>query len=163
MMDQNQTDARIEADEGTGPQKGGRFVVYDDANGKPIVPGSHVIGHPTIGYGRALDVNGISPLEAAMLLHDTEGEVEAQLDKVLPWWRQQSDVRQCVMLSLAYNMGVGDGVLGTGLLGFKHALASWQAGDFIGAAAGFKDSRWYTQVGNRALRLCAMLMTNSWA
>ena len=43
-----------------------RFVVYDDATGRPIVPGTHVIGHPSIGIGRALDVHFGDKLADAM-------------------------------------------------------------------------------------------------
>jgi lysozyme len=161
-MDQQKADDRLKADEGTGPIKGGRFVVYDDATGKPIVPGSHVIGHPTIGYGRALDVNGLTPIEALDLLHNSEDETEAELDKALPWWRNLDDVRQVVMLSLAYNMGIGDATAGTGLLGFHTTLTRWQAGDYVSAAAGLRASKWFTQVGKRGPLLANMLETGQW-
>jgi GH24 family phage-related lysozyme (muramidase) len=51
-------------------EEGLRTLVYDDATGKPIGPGSVVQGHPTIGIGRALDVNGITAVEADFLLEN---------------------------------------------------------------------------------------------
>lgn len=48
-------------------EEGLRLTVYDDATGKPIKPGTLVKGHPTIGIGRALDVNGITEAEAEYL------------------------------------------------------------------------------------------------
>lgn len=162
-MDQQHTDQRIENDEGTGPQKGTRMVVYDDATGKPIVPGTHVIGHPTIGFGRALDVNGISLAEALMLMHDDENDVMAQLDSYLPWWRQMDDVRQAVLISMVFNMGIGSRALGTGVLGFTKTLSLMQMGNYAGCAAQLRASKWYGQVGQRGERLAKMVETGSWA
>lgn len=162
-MDQQKTDARIQADEGTGPMRGGRCLVYDDATGKAIVPGSHVIGHPTVGIGRALDVNGISMAEALYLEHNDETDGMQQLDRVFPWWRNLDDVRQAVMISLEFNMGVGSALLGTGMQGFKNTMASFAAGDYAAAANGLRNSKWYTQVGDRGPRLAKMLETGAWA
>jgi lysozyme len=155
-MDQTKTDGRLEADEGTGPLKGGRLVVYDDATGKAIVPGTLVKGHPTIGFGRALDVNGLSMAEALLLLHDDEGTVTDQLDASLPWWKNENDVRQAVLISLAFNMGIA------GLLQFHNTLAAWQAGRYALAAEGMKDSVWYGQVGKRGPILVTMVLTGEW-
>jgi lysozyme len=162
-MDQQKTDARIQGDEGTGPMKGNRLVVYDDATGKAIVPGSHVIGHPTIGIGRALDVNGLSMAEALFLMHDDETDVQAQLDANLGWWRQMDDVRQAVLISMVFNMGIGSRSLGTGVLGFTKTLSLMQMRNYEGAAAQLRASKWYGQVGGRGERLAKMMDTGVWA
>ena len=48
-----------------------RLQVYDDATGRPILPGDTVQGHPTIGVGRKLDDDrGVSHDEAMMLLRN---------------------------------------------------------------------------------------------
>lgn len=52
-------------------EEGKRNFVYDDATGHAIGPGTHCVGHPTIGVGRALDVHGISMSEGQLLnAHD---------------------------------------------------------------------------------------------
>jgi lysozyme len=54
-----------------------RLVVYDDATGKPLRKGMTLEGHPTIGYGRALDVNGISVRMANAMLDEDMADCEA--------------------------------------------------------------------------------------
>src|SRR5580765_1328046 len=85
--------------------EGLRLFVYDDATGQPIVPGSRVVGHPTIGYGRALDVTGITKGEAATLLANKIVEIQTILEK-LSWYVGLDDVRRGVILNLTYNMGL---------------------------------------------------------
>lgn len=155
-MNQDRTDAELKLDEGTGPMKGGRFVVYDDASGKPIVPGSLVKGHPTIGYGLALDVRGLSMAEALFLLHSGEADIWAQVTAALPWALTLDDVRQAALLSMAYNLGV------QGLLGFPNTLACMQKGDWAGTVANLKQSKWWGQVGDRATRIAQMFLTGAW-
>jgi lysozyme len=155
-MDQAHEDAELMTDEGTGPMKAGRFVVYDDATGQPIVPGTLVKGHPTIGYGIALDVRGISAAEALFLLHDGEQDFSNQLIAALPWTAALDDVRFAALLSMAYNLGIA------GLLGFTTTLKYAQANDWPNAVASMKQSKWWGQVGSRATRIAAMLLTGQW-
>lgn len=155
-MDQLHADAELKVDEGTGPMKGGRFVVYDDATGKAIVPGSVVKGHPTIGYGLALDVRGLSQAEALFLLHSGEDDFSKQLIAALPWTAELDDVRFVAILSMTYNLGI------TGLLGFVNTLKYMQAHDWPNAVANLKQSKWWGQVGTRAERIAAMLLTGQW-
>lgn len=155
-MNQDRTDAELKLDEGTGPMKGGRFVVYDDANGQPIVPGTLVKGHPTIGYGRALDVGGLSMAEALFLLHSGEADMWAQVTAALPWALTLDDVRQAALLSMTYNLGV------QGLLGFPKTLACMQKADWAGTVANLKQSKWWNQVGQRAQRIANMFLTGQW-
>jgi len=137
--------SRIKRHEGA-VRSGDRHVVYDDATGQPIRPGTHVRGNPTIGYGRLVtDGNGISEYEAEDLLRNDVANVRAQLDRRLPWWNQQLDTtRQQAVLEMAFNMGVG------GLLSFKNMLAALEAGDHETAAKEALASRWAEQVGHRA-------------
>lgn len=124
--------------------EGLRLRVYDDATGQPIVPGSHVIGHPTIGYGRALDTHGISADEAEALYQNDLNSIAAQLDMQLPWWRQLNDVRQGALTEMAYQMGV------TGLLGFRLMLQALKDGRYAAAEAHALNSRWGRQTPARA-------------
>ena len=155
-MDQAHEDAELMTDEGTGPMRGGRFVVYDDATGQPIVPGSVVKGHPTIGFGMALDVRGLSMAEALFLLHDGEQDFSTQMIAAFPWMAALDDVRFVAFLSMAYNMGIA------GLQGFTNTMAYAQRGDWPNTVANLKQSRWWGQVGTRATRIANMLLTGQW-
>lgn len=156
MSTQDQIDAMLKVDEGTGPMKGGRFVVYDDATGQPIVPGSVVKGHPTIAYGLALDVRGLSMAEALWLLHTEEMDFQSQLTAALPWTTNLDSVRQAALLSMVYNLGV------QGLLGFPKFLAAMQAHNWTTAVAELKNSKWWGQVGSRAVRISNMILSGQW-
>ena len=88
-----------------GADEGIRMLVYDDATGRPIGPGTLVRGHPTIGIGRALDVHGIRADEAHYLLANDIAAVEAALSR-LDWYQRLDQVRRGVCTNLAFNMGV---------------------------------------------------------
>lgn len=133
--------------------EGIRLVVYDDATGQPIKPGSVVKGHPTIGVGRALDVHGISRDESAQLLANDIFAVEAALNK-WPWFLALDPVRRGVMTNLAFNMGVH------GLLQFARMIGALQRFDFNGAGDELASSRWARQVQrSRSKRLLDQLRT----
>ena len=127
--------------------EGLRLYVYDDATGKPIAPGYTVVGHPTIGYGRALDVEGITEVEAEFLLSDDTTAFSEALAQILPWTKNLDTVRCNVLIEMAFNMGVA------GLLSFKNTLAAVQSGQYATAAVLMLKSSWATQVGARATRL----------
>ena len=73
------------------------------------------------------------------------------LDIRIPWWRDLSEVRQRVVLNMAYNIGV------EGLMMFKNTLAALKAGDYKRTASGMLGSKWATQVKARADRLAWMM------
>ena len=105
----------------------------------------------TIGVGRNLDDLGISKDEAMLLLHNDIDRIRRELDKSLPWWRKLSETRQKVLISMAYNLGVG------GLLEFNRMLSALQDGDYATAAQEMLSSLWANQVGTRAIELADMM------
>lgn len=133
-------------------EEGERLFVYDDATGMPIRPGSVVIGHPTVGFGRALDTKGISHNEAKTMEANDIRDIESGLDQDEPWWRQQPSWVQRAMLEIAFQMGVhGEG-------GFKMGLGCIKAGDYQGARTAFSDSKWANvQSPARAKREIALI------
>jgi len=134
-------------DEGLG------LKVYDDATGVPVVPGSTLIGHPTIGYGRALDVQGITTPEAQQLLAADILRIQRDLAKQ-PWYNELDEVRQGVITNLAYNMGV------RGVLAFRKMVAALKVKDYNEAANQLTDSKWFHQVQkSRSSRLIQQLRT----
>lgn len=108
-------------------------------------------GKLSIGVGRNLDDVGISKDEALAMLDADIERTAGELDRRLPWWRHLDEVRQRVVLNMAFNIGV------SGLLGFKRTLAAISAGKFEDAASEMLRSKWAEQVGERAQRLAAMM------
>lgn len=140
-------------------------------------------GFRTIGKGRNLDAVGITAQETAELgitlascitRGITQGQSDAlfvndiarterDLDRHLPWWRKLDPVRQRVMLNMCFNLGIGwppsKGRKGEGLRAFINTLPRIERGDWPGAVAGMRASLWHRQVGDRAIRLEAMMLT----
>ena len=115
------------------------------------------LGYWTIGVGRLIDAKkggGISEAEAEYLLMNDIAKVQLQLDDRIPWWRGLSEVRQCVLVSMAFQMGIG------GLMSFKNTLGAIERGDWARAAAGMRASKWHTQTPARAGRLAAAMETD---
>lgn len=127
--------------------EGLRLTVYTDTR-----------GHPTIGYGRALDTHGISGTEAEYLLandlevaaHQTAGVVG---DAV---WDTLSDPRKAALIDMAFNMGAAR------LSGFHNTLTAIAVGDWQAAHDQAMQSAWALQVGERAKRDAQMLLTGNW-
>ncbi len=109
------------------------------------------LGVLTIGVGRNLQAHGLSDDEVTLLLDNDITMTERDLDKHIPWWREMSKERQRVLLNMCFNMGW------TGLSGFHKFLAATERGDWNEAANQMLDSRWATQVGDRAIRLAGQM------
>ena len=131
--------AQIMRDEGL------RLKVYIDS-----------LGHPTIGFGRALDVQGISLAEAELMLDNDILEYRAGVLSRLPWSATLDEPRLAVLVGMAFNLGL------RGLLGFRRMLEAAERGDWPAAATEMLDSRWATQVPVRAGRLALQMQTGKW-
>lgn len=136
--------------------------------GRRLKPYCDSVGKLTTGVGRCLDTNPLIPEEIAHIGHDcrtlsiTEEQAEylldndidkviTQLDENLSWWRSLDDVRQRVLVNMAFNMGVHT------LLTFKNTLAYIQSAKYGEASVGMIASKWAQQVGQRAHRLANMM------
>jgi lysozyme len=111
-------------------------------------------GYWTIGVGRLIDERKggkLRPDEIDYLLENDLKFLMADLDRVLPWWRELSENRQLVIADMAFNLGL------KGLMGFRKALQAVQEGRWADAAREMLDSRWAAQVGSRAIRLADMM------
>ena len=120
----------------------------------------------TIGIGHVIQADpGLTPQLAHLIdpgidrsivdtlfAHDVAG-AKLGLSLRLPWWTGLDDVRQDVLVNMAFNLGIG------ALLAFHEVLGRMRAGDYVGAAAGMLDSAWARQVGPRALRLAEQMRT----
>lgn len=110
-------------------------------------------GKPTIGYGRNLIDRGITEDEAVYLLANDITSVVFNLDRDLSWWSGLDEVRQRVLASMCFNLGI------RGLLNFRRTLHCMRLSDWVGAAAGMRASLWASQVGARAEKLARMMET----
>jgi lysozyme len=121
--------------------------------GERLRPYRCTAGKITIGVGRNLEDRGITAEESAYLLLNDVRAVEQGLAKALPWFTQLDDVRQRVLLDMAFNLGT------QGLLEFRRTLEAVRTGRYQQAAAMMLESRWAGQVGQRAQRLSQMMAT----
>lgn len=107
-------------------------------------------GYWTIGYGKLIDKRkggGITKEQALSILRDDIKAKRQELEKELPWISGIDQVRQTVVLAMAFQMGVD------GVLKFKNTLAALRAGDYAKAAQGIRGSLWAQQTPGRAERM----------
>lgn len=111
-------------------------------------------GKLTVGVGRNLEDVGISRSEAQFMLENDIIRVMKQMDESVSFWRELSEVRQIVLLDMAFNLGV------FGLTKFQNTLALLEAGEYEAASEEMLNSRWAEQVGQRALNLSQAMRTD---
>lgn len=123
--------------------------------GMKLKPYTCSAGKLTIGVGRNLEDMGISKDEALTLL---ENDVARLCLELWPfdWYNKLSQVRQEVILSMAFNVGV------TRLLKFKKMIGCLKTEDFEGAASEMLASQWAAQVGKRASELAEMMRSDAY-
>lgn len=120
--------------------------------GLRLYPYTDDTGHLTIGYGYNLD-NGIPQFIADALLDYKMTEASSELTKALPWSQTLDDARREALVNLVYNMGLN------GLLTFRRMLIAMTNRDYAEAARELLDSRYASQVGQRANRLARQIET----
>lgn len=130
-------------------------------------------GKKTIGYGRNVENNPFSqeelnhlgrsefllePMtedEAEYLLVNDVKAVEIKL-QTLPFWNDLSSARKAVCLNMAFNLGVA------GFFQFKNMISALSGAFYERAAREMLDSKWATQVKQRAECLSAQMLTGEW-
>lgn len=130
---------------------GGKPCLYDDKTGKPIVPGYMLVGHPTAGYGFALDVSPLTQAESLPILTSRATAIDAKLQADLPWIKSLDEPRQRALSDMAYNLG------DHGLETFTAFLGLVQMGKWDAAADDLEATAWYSQVGSRGVRLAGVI------
>lgn len=90
----------------------------------------------TIGYGRNLE-NGITEREAIVLLENDLLNLKLELEDKLPVFKNLDDIRQNVILEMAYNMGLPN------LLKFKNMIEALKKADYKEASKEMLMSKWH--------------------
>lgn len=120
------------------------------------------VGKMTIGVGRNIDAAdglGLSMREIEYLLANDIERVEQELVGALPWTVDLIVIdcpRFDALVDLCFNLGLPR------FLNFVKALDACAKEDWETAANEFMDSRWATQVCNRAIELTEMIRTGEY-
>lgn len=117
------------------------------------------LGFWTIGIGRLIDARkggGITKEESSYLLNNDIRRKTAEVKAAIPWFGKLDEVRQGVLLNMAFQMGT------EGLLKFKNTLRMVEAAQYDAAASGMLESLWARQTPERAKRLSEQMRTGVW-
>lgn len=137
--------------------EGRRRVVYDDATGLPLTPGMTLKGHPTIGIGRCLDLNGVTEAEINAMEADDVSECTADLAMLFPGFAGFGDARQAALIDMRFTLGGG------GFRAFKDVIAGVRGDDWAAAATAALASMWARKEDpTRAKRDAMLLRTGAW-
>lgn len=112
-------------------------------------------GHPTIGYGVNLEITPIPRHIAELWTRHIIRSIHGTLQKRIPFYDDLDPARQAVLVSLAYQLGVG------GLLRFRRMLAAVSSQDYASAARELADSRLASQTPERVRRHQEILLRGS--
>ena len=153
MIDPKIVQEELEEEEGV------KYYAYlDTVKILTVGIGHNLIANPSKPIiGRAITVVGqkVTEKEVEQLFNYDLQNVMKDLDKHLVWWRELDDVRQYVLISLCFNLGIH------GLLKFKNTLHFYKLGMYSQAADNLKQSKWYKQVKTRGVKLIRLLKTGS--
>jgi lysozyme len=108
-------------------------------------------GHLTIGIGRNLNDRGISTSEAYYLLEDDIIYFTNKLNHFLSFFCRLNEARQIVLIDMCFNLGI------QGLLNFTKMISALESDDYERTANEMLDSKWATQVGERATCLANIM------
>ncbi|HEY5409335.1 MAG TPA: glycoside hydrolase family protein [Caulobacteraceae bacterium] len=119
----------------------------------------------TIGYGHTGPEvrEGMvwTPAEAETALIADIARACEQLDAHIPWWRRLGDARQDVLANMVFNMGWLNPAGTHGLGTFHRTMAAIQAGRWQEAHDRLLADAWAREVGARARRLAAQMLTGA--
>lgn len=108
-------------------------------------------GKLTIGVGRNIEDVGISEDEAMFMLDNDIRACTKDMINLFHDWYQLPGNRQSVLINMRFNLGPNR------FRKFKKMITAVNGKKFNQAANEMRDSRWYRQVGNRAVELVEMM------
>lgn len=128
-------------------------------------------GYLTVGVGRNLDTNPLTPAELkvcgdwrrgisknaafCLLKNDIERAVK-DCERYIPFFGNLDAERQYALVDMCFNLGI------SGLLKFKKMLSAMGVGNYIEAAAECLSSSYARQTGKRAQRIAILIKTGEW-
>ena len=112
----------------------------------------------TIAVGRNISESGLglSTDEIDYLLNNDINRVREELTDEYFWFPALNEARQAAMIDISFNLGA------TKLRLFVLALEAMANEKFDLAADEFLNSKWATQVGNRAIEVTDMIRSGQW-
>jgi len=125
--------------------------------GLKLKPYTCSAGKLTIGVGRNLDDVGITKEEALYLLAADIYRVEKEAITNFAWYVFISQARQDVVLSMIFNLGL------EGFKQFKNLISALENQNYGMAAEEMLNSKWASQVGQRAKDLSQMMYSGSYS
>lgn len=126
-----------------------RFRAYEDVGADGRSNGW------AIGVGRNLTTRGISMTEALLMFYNDMVTAVAGLQRDVPEYDAQSNVRKAVLVNMAHTLSSG------GLAGFKDLRRALVSEDYQRAALEMGNSLWYEQQPReRSARLIVMMVSN---
>ncbi len=109
------------------------------------------VGKLSVGVGRNLDDVGLRADEIALMLDNDVRQAEGDARFLFPAFDSLSDNRKAALINMSFNMGRAR------LSAFHNMIEAVNHDDFAEAADQMLQSRWATQVGNRAQRLAKLM------
>ena len=126
--------------------EGYEYEIYEDHLGFATFGVGHLILDTDNEFGQAVG----TPVSEERILECLKNDIDVvcnELDRNMPWWKELNDNRQRILANMCFNLGRPR------LSNFKKFLAALESGDYEKAAVEMMDSKWATQVGDRAVRL----------
>ena len=153
-MNYEKTELGIKLDEGY------RQFPYLDTDGNVTIGiGDNLtdrLGIKTLEEAKKVYPDGISYEDAVKDMQNKVTKLIASLRINIPFFDTLDDVRQSILVNMAYNMGISH------LIGFRKMLMDLKAKKYWMAASEMRDSLWYKQLPKRAERLATMMATGDW-
>lgn len=107
----------------------------------------------TVAYGRNLDANGVSRLEARLMLRNDIETAQEECITRFNFFKDLNGTRQEVLVNMMYNLGWPR------LKRFVKMIAALEEKDYEMAGAEMLDSKWHRQVKGRARELAEQMRT----
>jgi lysozyme len=126
--------------------EGYRYEIYLDHLGYPTFGVGHLVLEKDEEYGKPVG----TPVSEERIKECLSNDIEIvcnELNRNMEWWQDLNDTRQRVLANMAFNLGLPR------LSKFVKFLKAVQDSDWEKASEEMMDSKWATQVGDRAKRL----------
>lgn len=117
----------------------------------------------TIGVGHNLEEHGLSDAAVDFILEEDLQMVIDECRKKLKFFRDLDEVRQAAIIDMVFNMGMPTFLTFKKTIRFiEQGLLHSAANEMLRGSSPDSKSKWYSQVGPRALRISEMMKTGEW-